>query len=60
MGRYIARACPKCGEYFGIVMPERRKKEAAQLVNGLCALCGYTLAWKLIPGKRSSLLILQE
>jgi predicted RNA-binding Zn-ribbon protein involved in translation (DUF1610 family) len=51
MAKYLSRTCPRCGDYFGIVMPQRIHKAREHPVNGLCAVCGYKLTWKVIPGK---------
>jgi RNase P subunit RPR2 len=50
MALYLDRTCPKCGGYFGVVMPSPERKSNAQQVNGLCADCGHTVRWKFIRG----------
>jgi hypothetical protein len=50
MERYLDRICPKCGDYFGVVMPTPQRKSTIQPVNGLCVSCGYQLRWQLIRG----------
>ncbi len=51
MARYLARDCPKCGGYMGIVIPPSEGRAVAQEINGLCPQCGYRLAWISIRGK---------
>ena len=43
--KYLARSCPKCNGYLGIVVPERKAKMPVQAINGRCLKCGYRLAW---------------
>src|SRR5437016_11526332 len=51
MAKYLARSCPKCNGYLGIVVPERNAKMPIQAINGRCLKCGYRLAWVLVRGK---------
>ena len=53
MAKYLARSCPKCSGYLGIVVPERKAKMPVQAINGWCLKCGYRLAWVLVRGKTS-------
>jgi hypothetical protein len=32
--KYLARSCPKCNGYLGIVVPERKAKMPVQAING--------------------------
>jgi hypothetical protein len=34
MAKYLARSCPKCNGYLGIVVPERKAKMPVQTING--------------------------
>ena len=43
MAKYLQCSCPKCGDYLGIVMPEREAKFPVQVINGRCLKCGYRL-----------------
>jgi hypothetical protein len=52
MARYLARRCPRCDGYLGVVVWGRLPKSTAQSVNGFCAVCSHQMAWKLIHGKR--------
>ena len=45
MAKYLARSCPKCNGYLGIVVPEGKAKTPVQAINGRCLKCGYRLAW---------------
>jgi len=51
MARYLARECPQCKGYLGVVVPERKPKLPVQATNGHCAQCGYGLAWIVIHGR---------
>ncbi len=54
MARYLARDCPKCGGYMGIVIPQSQGRAVTQEINGFCPQCGYRLAWISIRGKAIS------
>src|SRR5215813_11570391 len=43
MAKYLQCSCPKCGDYLGIVMPERKAKYPVRAINGRCLKCGYRL-----------------
>ena len=43
--RYLARACPKCRRYVGLVIPAHKRNVPVQAINGCCAKWGYRLAW---------------
>ena len=51
MARYLAKACPRCDGYVGIVIREPRSKMPLQAVNGRCTRCSYRMAWIVIRGK---------
>src|SRR5882724_8164316 len=51
MAKYLARSCPKCNGYLGIVVPERKAKLPVKAINGRCLTCGYRLAWVVILGR---------
>src|SRR5262245_31854521 len=55
MANYLVRTCPKCGDYFGVVLPRLSWKSKETPVNGLCAFCGYKFSWKLVDGKSTTL-----
>ncbi len=52
MARHLARRCPRCDGYLGVVVCNRSPKSATQPVTGLCAVCSHRMTWKLIHGKR--------
>jgi hypothetical protein len=45
MARYLARACPRCNGYVGIVIREPGRNVPLQAVNGRCSGCSYRMAW---------------
>ena len=55
MATYLARPCPRCNGYLGIVLREPGRNMPVRAVNGLCLKCGYRLAWIVIRGKRGGL-----
>ena len=52
MAAYLARSCPKCNGYLGIVLREPGRNTPVRAINGHCLKCGYRLAWIVISGKR--------
>jgi hypothetical protein len=50
MPKYLARSCPRCSGYLGIVLRERRRNTPLRAINGRCVECGYRLAW-ILRGK---------
>jgi hypothetical protein len=50
MAVYLARTCPKCRNYFGIVIGEPKSENNVQSIRGRCAKCGYEVNWTLFPG----------
>ena len=56
MAKYLARSCPRCNGYLGIVIPQTKRKLTVRSVNGQCLKCGYRLAWILIAGRRRALI----
>jgi RNase P subunit RPR2 len=54
MARKIARICPRCNGYLGVVLGERSRKSMTQSVNGSCLVCSHKLAWTLVHGSRPS------
>ena len=49
--RPMARSCPRCRNYFGVVIGEPEGRRNIQLIYGRCAECGYEIAWALISGR---------
>jgi hypothetical protein len=55
MAKYLARSCPRCTGYLGIVVRKPRRNTRLEAINGHCAECGYRMAWILMRGKESAL-----
>ena len=53
MARYLARACPRCNGFVGIVIREPGRNVPVQAVNGRCSQCPYRMGWIVIRGKAS-------
>jgi hypothetical protein len=43
MARYLARACPRCNGYVGIIIREPGRNMPLQAVNGRCTDCPYRI-----------------
>jgi len=43
---YLARNCPKYGNYFGVVIA-KPSDSGYQPIHGGCGICGYKIAWAL-------------
>ena len=54
MATYLARPCPRCNGYLGIVLREPGSNMPVRAVNGHCIKCGYRLAWIVIKGKQTA------
>jgi len=53
--RYIPRKCPRCLDYFGVVVSQWPTEKREHQVNGFCATCGYQLkGWRIILGRKHS------
>ena len=50
MAKYLARICPQCGNFFGVVLSEPTLNARKLPVVGSCAHCGYHISWSLIRG----------
>ena len=48
MAKYLARTCPMCKNYLGVVIAEATSDTKTHAVDGLCARCGYKVSWMLI------------
>ena len=44
MATYLARPCPRCNGYLGIVLREPGRNTPLQAINGHRLACGYHLA----------------
>ena len=51
MTKYLARPCPRCNGYLGIVLREPDRNTSVRPICGHCFRCNHRLAWKLIKGK---------
>jgi hypothetical protein len=51
MAKYLARPCPRCNGYLGIVLREPRRNTGLRAICGHCFRCHHRLAWTLIRGK---------
>ena len=47
MAKYLARNCPWCRNYLGIVIAEP-DDDNVQSIRGRCTTCAYEIAWALI------------
>jgi len=54
MARYLARTCPKCKDYFAVVIPVPLDGSKEVPINASCLKCGFNLAWKVFQGKRQT------
>ena len=53
MARYIDRKCPKCRDYFGVVVNQLPDQNGEHRIDGYCAVCGYQLkSWRLVFGSK--------
>jgi len=53
MARYLARACPNCHDYLGVIIPAEPQDPGTDIrVDARCLTCGYTLDWKISRGKK--------
>jgi hypothetical protein len=52
VARYLARACPRCGDYLGVVIPESDDWPNLQVLAS-CAVCGFELCWEIIMGGKA-------
>jgi endogenous inhibitor of DNA gyrase (YacG/DUF329 family) len=53
MAVYLARNCPRCGNYWGVTIG-KPDGSGSQSIHGRCAKCGYEIAWAIISSKCSS------
>jgi len=56
MARYLARRCPRCQSDWGVFIAESKRGRTFRPIHGLCAGCGYEIAWALIfPAVRAQI-----
>jgi ribosomal protein S27AE len=49
VARYLARTCPRCGDYFGVVMAETGNGDVRVIAR--CAVCKFELLWRVLCGR---------
>ena len=52
MAKYLARVCPRCGDYLGVVVPEDRRT-GGRKIDARCLRCGYTVNWTVYGRKET-------
>lgn len=52
MTRYLARSCPRCGDYLGVVVPQPPEPTREIPIHARCLKCGFKLPWKVIQGTK--------
>lgn len=58
MAKCIARKCPRCCDYFGVVVNQEPKKHGEHPITAYCEVCGYQLkGWRLIDGRKRPVLV---
>ena len=56
MARYLARRCPRCQSDWGVFIADSKRGRTFRPIHGLCAGCGYEIAWALIvPAVRAQI-----
>ncbi len=53
MAKNLARTCPKCGDYLGVVVPEPKKPVKDVPIDVTCLGCSYELVRKVVLGRKS-------
>jgi C4-type Zn-finger protein len=48
MAKYLARTCPVCKGYLGVIIQPDEAENSVQAIDAHCLNCGYRIAWKLI------------
>jgi hypothetical protein len=52
MAIYLARSCPMCRGYLGVVIQRDETERLVRAIDAHCLKCSWRLDWKLILGKR--------
>jgi endonuclease YncB( thermonuclease family) len=55
MTRYLARTCPKCKDYFGVVVTDPDEATKERPIDARCMRCGFKLVWRIVLGRKSLL-----
>jgi hypothetical protein len=50
MAVYLARTCPMCRGYRGVVIQREQPENPVRLIDAQCLNCRYRIDWKLING----------
>jgi hypothetical protein len=45
MAVYLARSCPMCRNYLGVVIGEPKSEKNVRPIRGRCSYCGYVVNW---------------
>jgi ribosomal protein S27AE len=53
MSKCVTRTCPRCGDFFGVVLGNQLPEVKAFPIRGRCTQCGYRIEWKLLVGDGS-------
>jgi hypothetical protein len=48
LAKYLARTCPKCSGYFGVIVSKLPHRSSIHAVSGWCKHCNYEIAWALL------------
>jgi hypothetical protein len=48
VAKYLARSCPKCAGYFGVIVSRLSNRSSIRAVSGWCKHCNYQIAWALV------------
>jgi hypothetical protein len=50
--KHLARTCPRCGGFFGLMVGSTSPEGNVSFIRGACLRCGYQIDWRLIRGGR--------
>ena len=53
MARRLARICPRCNGYLGVVVDKPKAQSTSQSITGSCVVCSHKLRWTLFSGLRT-------
>ena len=53
MARRLARICPRCNGYLGVVVDKPKAQSTSQSITGSCVVCSHKLRWSLFSGLRT-------
>lgn len=55
VAKYLARSCPKCAGYFGVIVSRLPYRSSIRAVSGWCKRCNYKIAWALVVKEKDAL-----